>query len=175
MSLIEQVQSLLEGAGYQTYIHLSKSSAIWFEDPNIFGLVCEYETVAELLTSWESDQDSIFRENVVSLTRLPEKAWNAYAVYVTSERAAEEELAALMDIEEDFYATRKIARSGLATAENVVAAILPLLEIRHSGALGTVSADWKARWSGEREMLAWLGSGMDAKEVARRLLEDDEN
>jgi hypothetical protein len=72
------------------------------------------------------------------LRRADRKAWNTYLVLVSERTGNYGENIMLGAIEEDLVGTRKIARAGITNAEDVQAALLPLLAIQGAPRLDPV-------------------------------------
>src|ERR1035441_1156491 len=131
MSLLHDVEAVLLAAGYDTRMAPEPGNPLYFEDYSIFGFCVAYETVEDLITTWLRNQENFLTLHAPSLRQASQKAWNCYAVHVTAAAATERELRELLNIEEDFRSTRKIARAGLSTAGDLTRALYPLLPIQN--------------------------------------------
>ena len=130
MILLDEVRVLLERAGYS--VASSSTNVLYFEDRSIFGFVAVFSTVDEILQEWKTQQDSFLRENAKRIREVSRKIWNAYSVFLTEEDCPPEKKSLLIAIEEDFQATRKIARGGLKSSSDVIGALLQLLPLQRS-------------------------------------------
>lgn len=142
MDLRYETQRILQQNGY----HATRDGEcdwILFEDESLFGFAAVYDTVKELLISWEADQDSFLRKNSTRLRSFPAKAWNAYSIFLTSVSCSPENTAELMKIEEDFRGSRKIVRIDVTSLDVLFSALSPLLPIRNLVTLKDI--DSKAR------------------------------
>ena len=175
MNIMEEARSVLEGAGYRTEISETSAEQFVFEDHCILGFVTVLRTVTDILKQWESDQDSVLKQHALSLRKVPDKLWNIYSVFLTAEKCPSCHTAALFQVEEDFRATRKIARAGIAEREDVRQALLALLPIQSKVAMRT--EDVKQRLmqrltSVNKTFSGFLEEGAD--DIAGRLMEKDE-
>lgn len=131
MSLLHDVEAVLITAGYETRLAPEPKESVYFEDDSIFGFCVTYPSVADLLANWIGNQERFLVTNAPSLRRANQKAWNCYAVHLTQARQDDEELRQLLEIEEDFRSTRKIARASVASAGDLTRALYPLLPIQN--------------------------------------------
>jgi hypothetical protein len=149
MDLVDQAQVLLRNGGYVTgplggVVHEGQE-AITFEDDTVLGVLYRFADPPSLLNEWQSAQ-RVFLTRCASQLRLSrDKAWNVYVVFLTSSPAEATEMHALHRIEEDFAATRKIARAGITTIEDLHRGLLPLLPIRAVADFGVTDYTSKLR------------------------------
>ena len=129
MLTLEIARSVLENAGYDTHLDTKRPQLI-FEDPNIFGFVSFFDDIPSILTSWRSEQDRFVRANTPALSRVPTKAWNIYAIFITKDDCTDENLTALLNIEEDLQGARKIVGAGVRTESTLTEALAPILPLR---------------------------------------------
>lgn len=162
----------LEEAGYQTSDRTDRQ--FYFEDNSVLGVVFVYENGPALLGSWADDQQGFLTANASKLRGAPNKAWNLYSVFLTPSEAQEAETHQIALIEEDFRATRKIAKANVATNHDATIALLPLLPLQNEVSLGVpdVEKDLKERL--ELSPAAWeaLIDRKDPKLLARVLVKD---
>ena len=128
MSILDTCARNLAASGYAI---ATSTTELRFEDASVLGFVAEFETVAALLAGWQSAEETFLRTHAAALRRDPRKAWNLYTVLLTPEPAATEQRGTLFAIEENFRATRKLARAGISTERDVENALGALLPIRH--------------------------------------------
>ena len=151
-------------------------SSILFESETVIGFILEYADVDALLGSWEGDSQRLIARYQFALRRAGEKAWNVYLVLLTPDSAKSGQRVALSAIEENLVGTRKIARGGTTTSEDVAAALLSLLPLESSPRLDPV--DIKAEITLRASELsataiqAFLSSASDA--TVLELLEESE-
>ena len=124
-------------AGYDV---TSTTSHVRFEDASVLGFVAEFATVAALLDEWKNAEETFLREHAVELRRDRRKAWNVYSILLTHERASAEQTERLIAVEENFQATRKIARAGITIDRDIDNALGVLLPIRHRVSLSSENA-----------------------------------
>jgi len=127
-NISHEAQSILMEAKYHVVPFAEDGQEyIAFENNTLFGFLYYYRTIEKLLSSWKQDKDKLLRKFSPKFRLAGPKAWNVYAVILTSERATEIQFQALKNIEEDLSETRKIVRSDLETTDDVRAALLSLL------------------------------------------------
>ena len=137
MSILDTVARRLSSANYTI---TRSGDEVRFEDASILGFISEFPTVRQLLDGWQEAQDHFLRSNASDLRRDRRKSWNVYSIVLTPERASDDQARALVAVEEDFRATRKVARAGISTDRDVENALAVLLPIRHRVSLGTENA-----------------------------------
>jgi hypothetical protein len=130
MDLIAEARRVLEKNNYTVARARATENIIHFEDGNLMGFVWAAPTVSKLLKEWQAHQDSFLKLNSDALARSELKAWNLYSVLLTAGEPRDDERPALVQIEEDFRASRKIARCGISTSEDVLNALLPFVPIQ---------------------------------------------
>ncbi len=132
MQLIYGIDAALRAAGFRTARAPDARELITFEDDTVLGVAAVYASAEALAEQWRADQDAFLRENAAMLRRDPGKAWNAYAIFLTA-APAERTAGQLLEIESNVVATRKIARAGILTEADVLAALAPVLPLRLAG------------------------------------------
>jgi hypothetical protein len=142
-SLLDDARSMLETAGYATHAARPDAPLFHFEDESLLGFVCVFDEADQIVSGWRTEQDSFIQRNVASLTRDPVKAWNLYAVLLSRAPVSEVTARGLFAIEEDFQSTRKIARGGIRTRDDLAAVLGPLLPIQT--ALNLIPTDVQSR------------------------------
>src|SRR5690349_3362447 len=123
---LELAREVLRNSSYTVIPSGENGGSLQFEDDAVLGLVHFFDTVQELLQSWESIQDSFLRRVAKQLRMEPRKAWNAYTVLLCSESCSEALRKSFEAVEEDFRGTRKITYDGVQTLQDVEQALLPL-------------------------------------------------
>lgn len=176
MVLIDEAQIILNEAGYKTKYPAEMDNVFYFEDRSLLGFVAVCSSVDELIQNWREKEGEFLKRHARRLRDVPQKAWNAYSVFLTREEIKDTRMRAkLLTIEEDFQGTRKIARVGLVSHADVVRALFPLLPIQNRVTL--VSEDLFMRLRDRVELpqrlLLALFKGVDSKEIARILLEEE--
>jgi hypothetical protein len=133
------VQEQLLGGGYAaTTAEDMDESVVLFENDTILGFVLCFPDTATLLERWESSSQRVLQTAQFALRRAERKAWNAYLVLLAEGPGDYGENIMLDAVEENLVGTRKIARAGIANAEDVRAALLPLLAIQTAPRLDAV-------------------------------------
>lgn len=169
-----RAEIVLRGGGYETWAWTGVSPAVTcFENAAVIGFVHVFSSADELLAGWEVAQQVVLSQHSGALRAAGAKAWNVYSVFLTEEEAPTEQRA-VERIEENFALTRKIARAGVRTPEDVESALLSLTAVKAQPTLS--DADFQNRL---RERLkgvavdvlqAFLGT-TSAEEVAKILAE----
>lgn len=107
------------------------------------GHIHVLETAEEIVTAWESIQDQFLRSNALRFAKDTTKAWNLYTVLLSTQMTTPEMAPRLFAIEEDFRGTRKIARGGVASREDILVALGPLLPLNNLVSVGPTDARQK--------------------------------
>src|SRR6185437_3731836 len=144
MDISLQSEIVLRDAEYKTWTCTGSTAApvICFENVASLGFLLVFPTVSELIGSWEAVQKSALARHAASLRASGPKAWNVYSVFLTPE-SLPSRARIIERLEEDFSLTRKIARAGIQTADDLERALLPLISIRSRPLLG--AANFEAR------------------------------
>ena len=129
MNLYNEARRLLESSKYRTFPGPNEQT-FFFEDASLVGFVWIADTTATLIEQWERKQSDFLHQKDRQLRQSKEKSWNVYSVLLSGPEPTEPELSKLHKIEEDFRATRKIAKSGIRTLSHLTLALLPLLIIQ---------------------------------------------
>lgn len=170
--LIDDVRSVLEGCGFATYMPRPDSLDLYFEDISILGHVHVLSTAADIVATWQIVQDAFLRDNASRFMRDTTKAWNLYTILLTADTSTSDVAARLFTIEDDFRGTRKIARAGVGSREDVMAALAPILPLRNVLAVGLVDAKQRLleRLGAVTPTLRSLATGAPAEAIAASLL-----
>lgn len=129
--MLTDTQLLLSSAGYHCQPSLELRDAVQFEDESLFGFVAFYDDGRELLSRWRADKDTFLIKHAGAMRTGAPKAWNCYAIFLTSEAVDAQQRVELWRVEEDFSGCRKIARDDVRTAENLKDALAPLIPPEH--------------------------------------------
>lgn len=172
MNVIHEARSILEKANYQTHAQNLSSDVFYFEDFSILGFVKVCETIESLINGWESSQDSFLKEHALRLRSEPNKAWNVYSVFLSTQECPDHKKSKLFEIEEDFRGARKIARAGIKTRQDLQLSLLPLLPMKNLMSLKTEDVEERLRKrlspDGDSPLLELIGQ-KTAEELARIL------
>jgi hypothetical protein len=177
IDLLEECRRLLSEAAIATgVIETNRGSAIAFEGTTVLGFIVVYNDPAHLLDRWGHDAAALIADNQLSLRRAQAKAWNTYMIFLAEAAASKsEQRVALSAIEEDLVGTRKVARVGIRTREDLRAALLPLLPIQNVPRLEAVNMvaeiDLRTTELPERMRQAFLSRVPEA--VALHVLEEE--
>jgi hypothetical protein len=135
MDILREAHSILSLAGYHVSQVNDAKSAFEFEDSVLYGFVTLRAKPEDIISTWESTQDDFLSRNAASIRHAPEKAWNAYSIFLSVGEPPDEIRCALLKIEEDFRGTRKIARGAIENPDDITKALLPLLPLRNVAAV----------------------------------------
>lgn len=172
--ILSMLQGVLQEAGYRTWLTpLEKRTAVCFEDDSVMGFAMLFDDPSTLLGAWRSAETAFLLQHAERIRLAGDKAWNVYAVFLTTAVGSAADGREIRSIEEDLERTRKIAASGVAQREALVAALLPLLPLQQRPILD--HEDVAARF--RRRVLAIapaaaeivLDDSVSPKDVARRL------
>lgn len=174
MDIRFQTEILLREAGYDTWTWAGETSAVaCFESAALIGFVHVFLTAAELLARWQEMQTATLSRHGPALRAAGAKAWNVYSVFLTAEQASDQQRA-VERIEEDFAMTRKIARAGVRTQDDLERTLLPLTALRAQPLIS--DTDFEDRLRARLKdvppsaLAAFLGT-TSPEEVARMLAE----
>jgi hypothetical protein len=109
---------------------------LYFEDSSLLGIVHTFEDVQTILTDWRAVQETFLKNNAPRFVLDTLKAWNLYTILLTPGLASDS--SALSHVEEDFTATRKVARAGVVSLKHVVVALSPVLPFQRLVTVGVV-------------------------------------
>jgi hypothetical protein len=130
MDIVTQAEIVLREAGYATWPWTGASPPVTcFENATLVGFVHVFGTARELLDNWEIAQQRVLARHAAGLRAAGAKAWNVYSVFLTSELAQDLQRS-VEKLEENFSLTRKIARTGIQTGEDVSNVLMSLGPIK---------------------------------------------
>ena len=130
MDIHTQAEIALREAGYDTWQTEGGAQAVTcFESQSVAGFLYVFDTCDALLSRWRESQQAVLNRYAAALRPAGVKAWNVYSVFLTGDPGTPSKVFQIEKIEEDFVLTRKIARCGVALAEDVSNALLPLLPV----------------------------------------------
>jgi hypothetical protein len=129
--ILDDARTILESVGFATFLARPDASYFDFEDISVIGRLHVLESADQILTTWQTIQDRFLIENAGVLGRDVTKAWNLYTVLLTGDSTGSDVDGRLSSIEDDFRGTRKIARGGIISREDVVGALSPILPLRN--------------------------------------------
>jgi len=174
MDIATQTEVLLRVFGYETWTWTGITPAVvCFENAALIGFVYVFPSANDLLTRWQEVQSAALSRHGPALRAAGAKAWNVYSVFLTEEQAPTQQRA-VERIEEDFTLTRKIARAGVRTQDDLERSLLPLTAIRAQPLIS--ESDFEDRLLARLKdvptdaLTAFLGA-IPAEEVVRILTE----
>lgn len=130
--LRSMVQVVLQQAGYRTWLaDIERLAVVCFEDDAVMGFACIFEDAAALLHRWRLVETAFLTRYAEDIKAAGEKAWNVYSAFLCAAAADAVQAREIRWIEEDLERTRKLAATGLANRDELVAALLPILPFRY--------------------------------------------
>jgi hypothetical protein len=136
IDVLSTMQVVLREAGFTTRLaSIDRSSIVCFEDDVLTGFGCVFEDPGSLLRRWKATEMSLLTHYAPSLRAAGEKAWNVYCVFLCSLAADPDQNRQVHWIEEDLDRTRKVAACGLASREDLVRALMPILPLQYQPVL----------------------------------------
>jgi len=130
MDIATQAEIVLRGAGYETWSGAGILPAVTcFENAALIGFIHVFSSSDDLLANWEDAQKAVLSRYSTALRAAGAKAWNVYSVFLAKDQAPTLKRA-IEKIEENFTLTRKIARGGVRTQDDVEHVLLPLTAIK---------------------------------------------
>jgi hypothetical protein len=131
MDILTDARAQLSEAGYDAWLWQSQNAvALCFEDDSIIGFLHQFDSASQLLEQWQGRESAILTSYAPSLRASGQKAWNVYSVFLTDERCDMPVARRVMQLDENFENTRKIARPHVASTDMLKRALLPLLPIQ---------------------------------------------
>ncbi len=174
MDIATQVEITLREAGFDTWPWAGAVlPVICFENSALIGFVYVFSSAEDLLERWEAAQTAALSRYGSALRAAGAKAWNVYSIFLTEDQASTQQRA-VEQIEENFALTRKIARAGIRTHEDVERVLLPLTAVRAQPLLS--DTDFEDRLRARLKdvsadvLTAFLGA-VPAEDVAKILAE----
>jgi hypothetical protein len=132
MRIVEEARNILEK--YRYTASRLREDMLQFEDETLLGFICELP-LRTIIESWSSRQDEFLRRNAIVLRHSALKAWNLYSVFLSSDVPDENDRRALIKIEEDFRASRKVVHTAIQTVTDVTRALYPFIPIQNIASL----------------------------------------
>ena len=175
MDITTQSEVVLRGAGYDTWVWTGGAQpVVCFENAAVIGFVHVFATADDLMRRWSEVQTAALSRHGPALRLAGVKAWNVYSVFLTGEQASSKQRA-VERIEEDFALTRKIARAGVRTYDDVERVLLPLTAVRSQPSLSNMDFEDRLRSRlqevSPEVLTAFLGNA-PAEDVAKMLAEN---
>lgn len=174
MDITTQSEVVLRGAGYDTWVWTGGvQPVVCFENAAVIGFIHVFATADDLMRRWSEVQTAALSRHGPALRLAGVKAWNVYSVFLTEEQAASQQRA-IERIEEDFSLTRKIARAGVRTSDDLERVLLPLIAVRSQPVPSDMDFEYRLRSRLQEVppdvLTAFLGNA-PAEDVAKMLAE----
>jgi hypothetical protein len=142
MDIETHAEVIMREARYETWRWTGAGHpVVCFENALIVGFIHVFPTAADLLAGWESAQKLALTRHSPALRAAGLKAWNVYSIFLT----AHTDGPPIEHLEEDFSATRKIARAGVRTSADLRRALLVLLPLQSAPVLGETGYEGRLR------------------------------
>jgi len=125
------IEELLTNVDYHCSAAPYDPTILLFEDDSILGFVVLFETAEQLLSQWKEKQGQFIARMAVELRRSSRKSWNCYAVFLAHDKAETEEMARLVDLEEDLSLTRKLVSDNVSSVSDLRSVLMPILPIQN--------------------------------------------
>lgn len=136
IDLLSTLQSVLRKADFTTRLaSIDGSSVVCFEDETVMGFGMVFSDPGDLLARWRVMEMSLLVRYAPGLRAAGEKAWNVYCIFLCGASADSSQNRQVGWIEEDLERTRKIAACGLASREDLVRALMPILPLQYQPVL----------------------------------------
>lgn len=136
IDLLSTSQMLLRDAGFTVRLSsVGRRPVVCFEDNALFGFCSAFDQTAELIQGWKGFETEILNRFAADIRAAGEKAWNVYCVLLCSGAGDAREKRAVSSIEEDLERTRKVSACEIASREDLVRVLLPLLPLQYQPAL----------------------------------------
>jgi hypothetical protein len=136
IDVLSTMQVVLQEANFITHLtSINRSQVVHFEDDTLMGFGCVFDDPDELLNNWKTSETSLLTRYAPSLRLAGDKAWNVYSVFVCGPAGDSLQSRQVRWIEEDLDRTRKIAACGIATREDLMRALLPVLPLQFQAVL----------------------------------------
>lgn len=136
IDVLSTMQVVLREAGFTTRLtSIDRSSIVCFEDDTLIGFGCVFDGPSSLLTRWKATEKSLLTRYAARFRIAGEKAWNVYCVFLCGSAANSIQNRQVRWIEEDLERTRKVAACGLASREDLLRALLPVLPLQYQPVL----------------------------------------
>ncbi len=136
IDVLSTMQVVLREAGFTTRLtSVDRLPIVCFEDDDLMGFGCVFEDAGGLLARWKTTEMSLLTRYAASLRAAGEKAWNVYCIFLCGSATDSVQNRQVRWIEEDLERTRKVTGCGLASREDLVRALLPILPLRYQPVL----------------------------------------
>jgi hypothetical protein len=138
--------ALLTTAGLDaSRVQIGDKEAVVFEDSTVLGFIFAYKSPSDVTEGWQKISEKAVSEYQFALRRAGLKAWNTYTVLLAEDEGHQGDVAAFASIEENLAGTRKIARMAVRDADDIRAALLPLLPLQAAPQLEAVDIPQEIR------------------------------
>lgn len=128
IDLLSNARGLLQEAGYSVrFVSFGSDTVACFEDGSIIGFCRTVEDPDELIQKWKTLEKELLIRFSQDIRQAGDKAWNVYCVFLCPSSANKDQKRAVSWIEEDLNRTRKLAECDIASREDLVHVLLPIL------------------------------------------------
>lgn len=132
IDLLSMAQVVLRDAGFSTRLaSLDGTALVCFEDNALVGFCCTFDHPERLLAEWRARELALLTRFAASFRSAGDKAWNVYCAFLCGSQTDPAQTREIRWIEEDLERTRKIAACGIASREELVRVLLPVLPLQY--------------------------------------------
>lgn len=136
IDVLSTLHVVLREAGFTTCLtSIDHSPIVSFEDDTLIGFGCVFDDPGALLARWKSTEMLLLKRYAAGFRIAGEKAWNVYCVFLCGSLADSIQNRQVRWIEEDLERTRKVAACSLASREDLLRALLPILPLQYQPVL----------------------------------------
>jgi len=136
IDVLSTMQVVLREAGFTTHLtSIDRSPVVHFEDDTLMGFGCVFDNPDELLKRWKTSETSLLMRYAPNFRIAGEKAWNVYCAFLCGSAADPVQNRQVRWLEEDLERTRKIAGCGIASREDLMRVLLPVLPLQYQPVL----------------------------------------
>ncbi len=136
IDVLSTMQVVLREAGFTTHLtSIDRSPVVHFENDTLMGFGCVFDDPDELLSRWEASETSFLKRHAPRFRIAGDKAWNVYCIFLCGSAADPVQNRQVSWVEENLERTRKIAVCGIASREDLMRVLLPVLPLQYQPVL----------------------------------------
>ncbi len=136
IDLLSTSQILLRDAGFTVRLSsVGHRPVVCFEDDALVGFCSAFDRAGELVEGWKAFESEILTRFAADIRAASEKAWNVYCVFLCAGSTDAVQKREVTWVEEDLDRTRKVAACDIASREDLVRVLLPVLPVQYQPAL----------------------------------------
>lgn len=136
IDVLSTLQVVLREAGFSIGLtSIDRPPIVCFEDDILLGFACIFDDPTGLLERWKISEMALLKRYATTIRTAGEKAWNVYFLFLCAAAADPIQSRQVRWVEEDLERTRKVAACGLASREDLLRALLPVLPLQYQPVL----------------------------------------